>query len=119
MAYRKYSSRHCVIKPLDRFLQQTHEVIGSPPNVAVPTHFAKVVLTTKPSSPSAPNIPEISTGAFVLPNIPIPDEAPLKSFVVPGKCLSIMADLGRKQLKRFVQSIQSNGPPDLFCSPMP
>ncbi|KAF9792277.1 hypothetical protein BJ322DRAFT_31328 [Thelephora terrestris] len=61
----------------------THEVIGSPPNVAVPTHFAKVVLTTKPSSPSTPNIPEISTGAFVLPNAPIPDEAPLKSFVVP------------------------------------
>jgi len=61
----------------------THEVIGSPPNVAVPTHFAKVVLTTKPSSPSTPNIPEVSTGAFVLPNAPIPDEAPLKSFVVP------------------------------------
>ncbi|KAF9646848.1 hypothetical protein BDM02DRAFT_3252906 [Thelephora ganbajun] len=62
---------------------RTHEVIGSPPNVAVPTHFAKVVLTTKPSSPSTPNISEISTGAFVLPNAPIPDEAPLKSFVVP------------------------------------
>lgn len=67
-------------------MQQTHEVIGSPPNVAVPTHFAKVVLTTKPSSPSTPNNPQISTGAFVLPNAPIPDETPLKSFVVPGMC---------------------------------
>jgi len=61
----------------------THEVIGSPPSVAVPTHFAKVVLTAKPSSPNTPDVPEISTGAFVLPNAPIPDEAPLKSFVVP------------------------------------
>lgn len=79
-----------MINLLDRFSQQTHEVIGSPPNVAVPTHFAKVVLATKPSSPSTPNVPEISTGAFVLPNTPIPDEAPLKSFVVPGEYLRTM-----------------------------
>ncbi|KIJ27415.1 hypothetical protein M422DRAFT_100437, partial [Sphaerobolus stellatus SS14] len=45
-----------------------YEVIGNPPNVAVPTHFAKVVLTTRPASPSNPNIQEISAGAFVLPN---------------------------------------------------
>lgn len=77
----------------DRAFQQTHEVIGSPPNVAVPTHFAKVVLTAKPSSPSTPNIPEISTGAFVLPNSPIPDEAPLKSFVVPGGDLGTVLDI--------------------------
>jgi endonuclease G len=75
-------------------MQQTHEVIGSPPQVAVPTHFAKVVLTTKPSSPSTPEVPEISTGAFVMPNAPIPDEAPLKSFVVPGECPSLVVDLG-------------------------
>jgi len=37
----------------------THEVIGSPPNVSVPTHFAKVVLTSKPSSPSNPDILEL------------------------------------------------------------
>ncbi|TFY70530.1 hypothetical protein EVG20_g2482 [Dentipellis fragilis] len=61
----------------------TYEVIGHPPNVAVPTHFAKVVLTTRPSSPSTPDVHEISTGAFVLPNAIIPDEAPLESFVVP------------------------------------
>jgi len=61
----------------------THEVIGSPPNVSVPTHFAKVVLTSKPASPSNPNVQEISTGAFVLPNAQISDEASLESFVVP------------------------------------
>lgn len=65
-------------------LQQHHEVIGSPPNIAVPTHFAKVVLTAKPSSPSTPHIAEIATGAFVLPNAEIPDQTPLENFVVPG-----------------------------------
>lgn len=64
---------------------QTHEVIGSPPNVSVPTHFAKVVLTTKPSSPRTPGKLELSTGAFVLPNATIPDNAPLTSFIVPGE----------------------------------
>lgn len=59
-------------------------MIGTPPNIAVPTHFAKVVLTTKPSSPSTPDVLEISTGAFVLPNAVIPDEAKLENFVVPG-----------------------------------
>jgi len=61
----------------------THEVIGSPPNVSVPTHFAKVVLTSKPSSPSNPNILELSIGAFVLPNAVIRDDTPLESFLVP------------------------------------
>ncbi|KAL4244387.1 Endonuclease [Abortiporus biennis] len=71
----------------------THEVIGSPPNVSVPTHFAKVVLTSRPSSPSTPHIPEISTGAFVLPNAEIPDQAPLESFVVPVDAVERAAGL--------------------------
>lgn len=50
----------------------------------MPTHFAKVVLTSKPSSPSTPNIPDLALGAFVLPNAVIKDEAPLEGFVVPG-----------------------------------
>jgi endonuclease G, mitochondrial len=66
---------------------QTHEVIGSPPNVSVPTHFAKVVLASKPSSPSTLDILELSTGAFVLPNAVIRDDTPLENFIVPGKCL--------------------------------
>jgi len=67
----------------------THEVIGSPPNISVPTHFAKVVLTTRPTSPSTPDIMEVSTGAFVLPNAVISDDTPFQQFVVPG------ADVGR------------------------
>ncbi|KAF9001971.1 hypothetical protein BDQ17DRAFT_1244021 [Cyathus striatus] len=70
-------------KDIDGKWRVTHEVIGTPPNVSVPTHFAKVVLTTKPKSPSNPDILELSSGAFVLPNAIIPDEAPLESFVVP------------------------------------
>ena len=75
-----------VMTILTQVCPKHHEVIGSPPNVAVPTHFAKVVLTSKPSSPATPHIADISTGAFVLPNAQIPDEAPLESFVVPGMC---------------------------------
>ncbi|KAF9557691.1 hypothetical protein CPC08DRAFT_819754 [Agrocybe pediades] len=71
----------------------THEVIGSPPNVSVPTHFAKVVLTTKPVSPSTPDILELSTGAFVLPNAIIRDDAPLESFVVPVEAVERAAGL--------------------------
>ncbi|KIY43689.1 DNA/RNA non-specific endonuclease [Fistulina hepatica ATCC 64428] len=71
----------------------THEVIGSPPNISVPTHFAKVVLTSRPSSPETPNIPEVSTGAFVLPNAPIPDEALLEQFVVPVETVEKAAGL--------------------------
>ena len=62
----------------------THEVIGSPPNIGVPTRFAKAMLTTTPASPSTPEVLEISTGAFVLPNATIPDEAPLTSFIMPS-----------------------------------
>jgi len=58
-------------------------MIGSPPNVGVPTHFAKVVLASKPVSPSNPEDVDVSIGAFVLPNAVIPDEAPLESFIAP------------------------------------
>jgi len=71
---------------------QSYEVIGSPPNVSVPTHFAKVILASKPSLPSQPDILELSMGAFVLPNATIPDEAPLESFVMPGEFASMTMD---------------------------
>jgi len=88
----------------------THEVIGSPPNVAVPTHFAKVVLATKPSSPATPDIPEISTGAFVLPNAVIPDETPLESFVIPVEAveraagLTLFSDMVKKSSRHICQT---------------
>lgn len=75
------------------FGRKKYEVIGNPPNVAVPTHFAKVVLTTRPISPSSPLLSEISTGAFVLPNAPISDDAPLEGFVVPVDAVEKAAGL--------------------------
>jgi len=88
----------------------THEVIGSPPNVSVPTHFAKVVLTSRPSSLATPHISEISTGAFVLPNAEIPDEARLESFVVPVEAveraagLTLFSDAVKNSSKHICQS---------------
>jgi len=70
-------------KDPDGKFRVSYEVIGSPPNVSVPTHFAKVVLTSRPSSPSRPDVPEISTGAFVLPNAEIADGTPFETFIVP------------------------------------
>ena len=78
-----------IIGRILKYVCKTYEVIGSPPNISVPTHFAKVVLTSRPSSPSTPHLQEISTGAFVLPNAIIPDEAPFESFVVPGMFISV------------------------------
>ncbi|CAE6446861.1 unnamed protein product [Rhizoctonia solani] len=71
----------------------TYEVIGNPPNVSVPTHFAKVVLGSRPSSPSAPQLAEVSLGAFVLPNAEIPDETPLTKFIVPVEAVERAAGL--------------------------
>ncbi|GFZ49525.1 Nuclease [Saitozyma sp. JCM 24511] len=76
----------------------TYEVIGTPPSVSVPTHFAKVVLATRPdfSYPQSPSpqdkaitsrqtVKELAMGAFVLPNKEIPDETDLRTFISPGK----------------------------------
>ncbi|EJT98508.1 mitochondrial nuclease [Dacryopinax primogenitus] len=71
----------------------SYEVIGTPANVAVPTHFAKVVLASRPLSPVTPNILELSLGAFVLPNAPIPDNVPLESFSVPVETVERAAGL--------------------------
>ncbi|KAI8070485.1 hypothetical protein BC940DRAFT_271225 [Gongronella butleri] len=52
-----------------------YQVIGNPPNVAVPTHFYKVIMTESKG--------KYSVGAFVLPNQRIADSTPLEAFKVP------------------------------------
>jgi endonuclease G len=52
-----------------------YQMIGNPPNVAVPTHFYKVIMTHHNG--------KYNIGAFVLPNQPIPDQTPLTAFKVP------------------------------------
>lgn len=79
-------------------LTQTYEVIGEQASVSVPTHFAKVVLASRPDFgfPQQPNvsnkevtspstIKELAMGAFILPNKEIPDQADLRTFITPGE----------------------------------
>lgn len=56
----------------------TYEVIGSPANVAVPTHFYKVIVADQGNFEDTPAV-----AAFVLPNDVIPNETNLSSFLVP------------------------------------
>lgn len=57
-----------------------YEMIGNPPNVAVPTHFYKVIFAEEEEA--APGA-KVALGAFVLPNARIPNEKPLADFEVP------------------------------------
>ena len=56
----------------------SYEVIGHPPNVAVPTHFFKVVFAEDGKQGGM-----VSLGAFVLPNDRIANDKPLQDFEVP------------------------------------
>ncbi|KAJ5085049.1 hypothetical protein N7532_009820 [Penicillium argentinense] len=86
-----------------------YEVIGNPPNVAVPTHFYKVIYaedgTNSPTS-------KVALGAFVLPNARIPNEKSLSDFEVPleaverasGLEFASKLDLGRR--RRLCQEVK-------------
>ncbi|BGP58667.1 hypothetical protein JCM8202_006357 [Rhodotorula sphaerocarpa] len=87
----------------------TYEMIapqGGAPNVAVPTHFAKVLIASRPPKhPSRALVPskqhpgvfadgkEWVQGAFVLPNEAIADETRLEQFVVPVEAVERSAGL--------------------------
>lgn len=58
----------------------SYEVIGSPPSVSVPTHFAKVILGVTGGGVGLGKAKSFSMGAFVIPNSMIPNSAPLRSF---------------------------------------
>ncbi|RYP45795.1 hypothetical protein DL768_007914 [Monosporascus sp. mg162] len=66
--------------PADGKWYVRYEVIGNPPNVAVPTHFYKVILAEEDGSSKEG---KVALGAFVLPNAPIPNDKPLADFEVP------------------------------------
>lgn len=65
-------------KDTDGKWRVNYEVIGSPPNVAVPTHFYKVIFAEDGSTGG-----NVSVGAFVLPNAAIANDRPLQDFEVP------------------------------------
>lgn len=64
--------------PTDGKWYTRYEVIGNPPNVAVPTHFYKVVFAEDGRAGG-----NVAIGAFVLPNAPIPNDKPLSDFEMP------------------------------------
>ena len=86
-----------------------YEVIGNPPNVAVPTHFYKVIYaedgTESPTS-------KVALGAFVLPNARIPNEKSLSDFEVPLEAverasgLEFAAKLDPSRRRRLCQEIK-------------
>ncbi|KAI2462847.1 hypothetical protein F4781DRAFT_418584 [Annulohypoxylon bovei var. microspora] len=64
--------------PSDNKWYVRYEVIGNPPNVAVPTHFYKVIFAEDGAVGG-----NVAIGAFVLPNAPIPNDKPITDFEVP------------------------------------
>lgn len=83
---RKYESVRIVTGPLylpkkfpDGKFRVVYEVIGNPPNVAVPTHFFKLVVGETNG--------ELAASAFVLPNDRISNDEQLTSFQVPIESL--------------------------------
>ncbi|KAG0251994.1 nuclease [Mortierella polycephala] len=88
--------------PTDNKFYVKHEVIGNPPNIGVPTHFYKVILTDQGNG-------DITVGAFVLPNNTIKNEVPLTAFQVPVEAverasgLKFFEVLERKALKNLCQ----------------
>ncbi|KAK9454516.1 hypothetical protein V1511DRAFT_460393 [Dipodascopsis uninucleata] len=83
-----YNSVRIVTGPLylprkypDGKYRVSYEVIGNPPNIAVPTHFFKIIVGESPIK--HPDSEDVAVGAFILPNEPIPNSTDLKSFYVP------------------------------------
>ena len=85
---KKYPSVRVITGPLYLPKQDTttgrwrvnYEVIGNPPNIAVPTHFYKVIFAEEAAgSPFG----RVALGAFVLPNAEIPNQKSLRDFEVP------------------------------------
>ncbi len=64
--------------PVDNKWYVKYEMIGSPPSVAVPTHFYKVIFAEDGKAGG-----NVALGAFVLPNAPIDNNKPITDFEVP------------------------------------
>ncbi|KAL8700396.1 MAG: hypothetical protein Q9201_005472 [Fulgogasparrea decipioides] len=92
--------------PADGKWRISYEVIGNPPNVAVPTHFYKVIFAEDGKTGG-----DVSLGAFVLPNAKIDNEKPLQSFEVPVEAierasgLEFASKLPAQRRKRLCEQI--------------
>jgi endonuclease G, mitochondrial len=83
---KQYPSVRIVTGPLylpkrdsDGKYRVSYEVIGDPPNVAVPTHFYKVIFAEHGTALTD----RVALGAFVLPNARISNDQSLSDFEVP------------------------------------
>ncbi|KAH9239082.1 nuclease [Colletotrichum chrysophilum] len=74
--------------PVDGKWYTKYEVIGNPPNVAVPTHFYKVIFAEDGKAGG-----NVAIGAFVMPNAVIPNEKPLSDFEMPLEAVERAAGL--------------------------
>lgn len=111
----KYDSVRIVTGPLflpkkdiDGKFRVSYEVIGNPPNVAVPTHFFKLIVGEMTGQSS------VAVGAFVLPNATIPNSAPLTSFQVPVEALERSS--GLELLRRLPDSYKKDLCKETTCS---
>lgn len=92
--------------PVDGKWRVNYEVIGNPPNIAVPTHFYKVIFAEDGS-----NEGKVALGAFVLPNAVIANDKPLAEFEVPVEVverasgLEFVSRLGPEKRKRLCQEV--------------
>ncbi|KAJ8102597.1 hypothetical protein POJ06DRAFT_245097 [Lipomyces tetrasporus] len=113
----KYNSVRIVTGPLylpkkypDGKFRVTYEVIGNPPNIAVPTHFYKLIVAESPIT--SPQTQDIAVGAFLMPNEPIPNTADLKRFYVPidaierASGLVFLSDFPDKQKKDLCREVE-------------
>ncbi|PGH13382.1 hypothetical protein AJ79_03661 [Helicocarpus griseus UAMH5409] len=93
--------------PADGKWKVTYEVIGNPPNVAVPTHFYKVIFAEDGVAGG-----KVSLGAFVLPNARIPNEKSLTDFEVPLEAverasgLEFASKLSTDRRKKLCQEVK-------------
>ncbi|KAI9706765.1 MAG: nuclease [Bogoriella megaspora] len=84
----------------------SYEVIGDPPNIAVPTHFYKVIFGEDGKTGG-----NVALGAFVLPNAPIANDKPLQDFEVPVEAverasgLEFASRLPNARRKRLCQEV--------------
>jgi len=93
-------------EPSDGKWRVSYEVIGNPPNVAVPTHFYKIIFAEDGNTGGM-----VSLGAFVLPNKRIANDKPLGDFEVPVEAierasgLEFASKLPSQRRKRLCQEV--------------
>lgn len=103
-----YNSVRIVTGPLylpkkcdDGKFRVSYEVIGNPPNIAVPTHFFKLIVAEKSKKRSSTS-EDLAIAAFVMPNAIISNQTPLRTFEVPVESLERSSGL------EFLKQVPNN-----------